>query len=57
MKKELPFVVGVLGDFFGYPARPLKALKQRKSIDISRENFNEVLENIAPGLEIKVENR
>ena len=57
VKKELPFVVGVLGDFSGHPTKPLKALKQRKFINISGENFNEVLENMAPGLEIRVENK
>ena len=30
--KELPFVVGVLGDFSGQPTEPLKPLKDRKFI-------------------------
>jgi type VI secretion system protein ImpB len=57
VKKELPFVVGVLGDFSGNPTKPLKSLKQRKFINISGENFNEVLESMAPGLEFNVDDK
>lgn len=57
VKKELPFVVGVLGDFSGHPTKTLKPLKQRKFINISGENFNEVLESMGPGLEICVDNK
>ena len=32
--KELPFVVGVMGDFTGKPADPLPPLKNRKFIEI-----------------------
>src|SRR5450432_3663224 len=38
--KELPFVVGVVGDFSGNPTAPLKPLEQRKFINIDRDNFN-----------------
>jgi type VI secretion system protein ImpB len=54
--KELPFVVGVLGDFSGNPTEPLKPLKDRKFIQIDRDNFNDVMARMTPGLEIKVEN-
>jgi type VI secretion system protein ImpB len=54
--KELPFVVGVLGDFSGKPTQPLKPLKERKFISIDRDNFNEVLGRMTPGLEFKVKN-
>jgi type VI secretion system protein ImpB len=54
--KELPFVVGVLGDFSGNPTQPLKPLKDRKFIQIDRDNFNEILSRMTPGLNIKVEN-
>ena len=54
--KELPFVVGVLGDFSGQPTEPLKPLKDRKFIQIDRDNFNDVMARIAPGLNMKVEN-
>jgi type VI secretion system protein ImpB len=55
-KRELPFVVGVLGDFSGHPTEPLKPLKDRKFIQIDRDNFNEVLARMTPGLKIRVEN-
>ncbi len=55
-KKELPFVVGVMGDFSGDPTRPLKSLKDRRFVQIDRDNFDEVLESMTPGLNIKVAN-
>jgi type VI secretion system protein ImpB len=54
--KELPFVVGVLGDFSGKPTQPLKPLKDRKFIQIDRDNFNDVLRRMTPGLELRVKN-
>jgi type VI secretion system protein ImpB len=54
--KELPFVVGVLGDFSGNPTEPLKPMKDRKFIQIDRDNFNEVMSKMTPGLNLKVEN-
>jgi type VI secretion system protein ImpB len=54
--KELPFLVGVLGDFVGQPAEPLAPLKERKFIDISRDNFNEVLAGMKPRLLLSVKN-
>jgi type VI secretion system protein ImpB len=56
LEKELPFVVGVLGDFSGNPAQPLKPLKDRKFIQIDRDNFNDVMARMTPALNIKVEN-
>src|SRR6267143_5677600 len=54
--KELPFVVGVLGDFSGNPTEPLKPLSERKFIQIDRDNFNDVMARMTPGLNLKVEN-
>lgn len=54
--KELPFVVGVLGDFSGDPTEKLKPLKDRKFIQIDRDNFNDVLKRMTPGLDLRVEN-
>ncbi|GLR80998.1 type VI secretion system contractile sheath small subunit [Azospirillum oryzae] len=54
--KELPFVVGVLGDFSGDPTEPLKPLKDRKFIQIDRDNFNDVMARMTPGLKMKVDN-
>ena len=53
VKKELPFVVGVMGDFSGNPTQPLK---DRKFTQIDRDNFNDILSKIAPELNMKVEN-
>ncbi|MCI0421362.1 MAG: type VI secretion system contractile sheath small subunit [Acidobacteria bacterium] len=57
--KELPFVVGVLGDFSGNnPTQKLKSLADptRKFIQIDRDNFNDVMARMTPGLKLKVEN-
>ena len=54
--KELPFVVGVLGDFSGQPSEPLKPLKDRKFIQIDRDNFNDVMGRMTPGLNVRVKN-
>ena len=51
VEKELPFVVGVLGDFSGKPTEPLKPLKDRKFIQIDRDNFNDVMARMTPGPE------
>jgi type VI secretion system protein ImpB len=56
VEKELPFVVGVLGDFSGNPTEPLKPLKDRKFIQIDRDNFNDVMTRMTPGLNMQVEN-
>lgn len=56
VQKELPFVVGVMGDFSGQPSEPLKPLKERKFIKIDRDNFNEVMARMTPGLNLRVEN-
>lgn len=54
--KELPFVVGVMGDFSGDPTSPLAPLKDRKFIQIDRDNFNDVMARMTPGASMKVEN-
>ncbi len=41
--KEIPFVVGVLGDYSGKPDEPLPKLKDRKFVEIDRDNFDKVL--------------
>lgn len=54
--KELPFVVGVMGDFSGDPTEPLAPLRERKFIQIDRDNFDQVIRRMAPGLQYRVEN-
>jgi len=57
VQKELPFVMGVLGDFSGNsPSQPLKPLKDRKFIQIDRDNFNDIMARMTPGLNLRVEN-
>lgn len=55
--KELPFVLGVLGDYSGHSKSPLPKMKERKFVQIDRDNFDEVLKGMAPRLAIKVDNR
>jgi type VI secretion system protein ImpB len=54
--KELPFVIGVMGDFSGDPTEPLKPLNDRKFIQIDRDNFDTVMQRMSPGLKLRVEN-
>jgi type VI secretion system protein ImpB len=56
-KKELPFIVGILADLSGKPEEPLPKLKERKFVEIDRDNFNAVLEKIGPRLAFRVPNR
>jgi type VI secretion system protein ImpB len=56
VQKDLPFVVGVMGDFSGDPTEPLKPLRDRKFIQIDRDNFDDVMARTAPGLQFKVDN-
>lgn len=56
VQKELPFVVGVMGDFSGNPTEPLKPLKDRKFIQIDRDNLNDVMKRMTPALNFRVEN-
>lgn len=55
--KELPFVVGVLGDFGGNPDGPQKRLKERKFVNIDIDNFDEVLGGVAPVARFEVANK
>ncbi len=55
--KELPFVLGVMGDFVGKPEEPLPAFKNRKFVEIDPDNFNQVLSGMAPRLAYTVDNK
>jgi type VI secretion system protein ImpB len=55
--KELPFVVGVLGDFGGNPDSEKKRLKDRKFVAIDQGNFDEVLAGVEPVARFAVQNR
>jgi type VI secretion system protein ImpB len=55
--KELPFVMGVLGDFSGQPVEPLAKLKDRKFVDVTLDKYDDVLASMKPHLAISVENK
>lgn len=55
--KELPFVLGVMGDFTGQPSEPLPRVKDRKFVEVTPDNFDTVLENMKPHLAFSVENK
>jgi len=55
-KKELPFVMGVMGDYSGDNSDNKKPLKERKFVNIDRDNFNEAMGKVNPTLNMKVEN-
>jgi type VI secretion system protein ImpB len=55
-KKELPFVVGILADLLG-SKEPDRKLKDRKFIEIDRDNFADLLRKLGPELSFKVPNR
>lgn len=54
VEKELPFVVGVLGDFSGDPTADAKPLKDRKFVQVDRDNFNEIMARMQPTLALRV---
>jgi type VI secretion system protein ImpB len=54
--KELPFVLGVMGDFSGQAA-PLPRLKDRTFVQIDQDTFDDVLHGLSPRLALRVDNR
>jgi type VI secretion system protein ImpB len=55
--KELPFVMGILADLSGKPSEPLPRLRDRKFVEIDRDNFDEVMKGMKPRLAFQVDNR
>jgi type VI secretion system protein ImpB len=55
--KEIPFVVGVLADLSGKPDDPLPKVKDRKFVEIDRDNFDNVLAAMKPRVAFKVDNK
>jgi type VI secretion system protein ImpB len=53
-KRELPLVVGMLADLSGQPAEPLPKLKERRFVEIDRDNFDEIMGKIRPRLDLSV---
>ncbi len=56
-KKELPFVAGVVGNFSGQPAEPLGKLKDRKFVNVDKDNFDDVLKGMKPRVQMQVDNK
>lgn len=55
--KELPFVMGVLSDLSGQPTTPLPKLKDRQFVEVTPDNFDDVLKRMQPHLTMTVENK
>ena len=56
--KELPFVVGVIGDFSGHKPESEKVdLEEREFTGIDKDNFDTVMGQIHPRLSYKVDNK
>ncbi len=53
-KRELPLVVGVLADLAGKPASAPPKMKDRRFVEIDRDNFDEIMAKIAPRLDMSV---
>ncbi len=54
--KELPFVVGIVSDLSGNPKKSLGRLKDRKFVEIDRDNFDDVLSSMSPRVQMRVDN-
>ena len=55
--KELPFVMGVISDLSGKPDEPLPRIRDRKFVEIDRDNFNDVMKGMKPRLAFQVDNK
>ena len=53
-KKELPMVVGLMADLSGQPAIALPKMKDRRFVEIDRDNFNGIMAKISPRLDLSV---
>jgi type VI secretion system protein ImpB len=54
VKMELPFVVGIMADLSGNVDDPNRApLRERKYMEIDRDNFNDIMRNIGPAVALK----
>lgn len=55
--KELPFVVGIMSDLSGHPEEALPPMKERKYVEIDRDNFNDIMKAVGPRLALRVDNK
>jgi len=56
-KKELPMVVGIMADLSGHREDKLPKVRERKFVQIDRDNFDDVMKSITPRLEFTVDNK
>lgn len=58
VKRELPFVVGIMAGLSGHrDEKELGALKDRKFVDIDRDNVDAIMSDAAPMLNLSVDNK
>jgi len=55
--KELPLVVGIMANLSGKPEEPLPPLRDRKYVEIDRDNFNDIMKSVGPRLALRVDNK
>ncbi len=53
---ELPFVLGILGDFSGDSEQPRKAFEDRRFVEVDRDRFGEFMSSVKPAAEVRVRN-
>jgi type VI secretion system protein ImpB len=56
-QKEIPFVVGVVGDFSGNPENPIPKIKDAKFVNVDGDNFDDVMKGMAPRAVYRVPNK
>lgn len=55
--KEIPFVVGAIADLCGHRQEDAPALKERRFVEVDRDNFDSVLDGMKPRLSLQVDNK
>lgn len=56
-QKEIPFVVGVVGDFSGNPENPIPKIKDAKFVNVDGDNFDDVMKGMTPRAVYRVPNK
>ena len=54
--KELPFVMGVMGDFSGQSEKAQPKLRDRKFVNVDLDNFDDVIKGVEPRAAYRVNN-
>jgi len=56
-QKQLPFVLGVMGDYSGQSKKAKTRLKDRKFVQVDRDNINDVMKGMTPCVSMQVDNK